>query len=265
MIAGSSTVALTAALLMTLALSSCTTTTTTGVTDASLVRATTDSAPSTRARIKTELGAGYFTRGNYEIALEELNGAVREDPSYAPAHGVLGLVYSELRDDPQAERHFTRAIELAPQDPEVRNNYGWHLCQRGREAQAIQQFDLAIRNPFYRTPDMALVNAGRCAIRMGDRRMAQAYFDRALSIAPASGQVNYALAEMAYKAGDLPTARTRMRVASQNLSSPESLMLGACIERKLGNKSEETNYIVQLRQRFPNAREAKLVDSGGCL
>jgi Tfp pilus assembly protein PilF len=56
-----------------------------------------------------------------------------------------------------------------------------------------------------------------------------------------------------------------MRVASQNLSSPESLMLGACIERKLGNKSEESSYIAQLRQRFPNARESKLVDSGGCL
>ena len=56
-----------------------------------------------------------------------------------------------------------------------------------------------------------------------------------------------------------------MRVAMQSPSTPEGLMLGACIERRLGNKSDESSYIAQLRQRFPNAREAKLVDNGGCL
>ena len=51
----------------------------------------------------------------------------------------------------------------------------------------------------------------------------------------------------------------------QSSPTAEGLMLGACIERKLGNKREESAYVSQLRQRFPNAREAKLVDSGGCL
>jgi type IV pilus assembly protein PilF len=248
-----------------LALSACTTTTTTGITDPSLVPSRQDASAQTRARIRTELGAGYYARGQHEIALEELNGALREDPSYAPAYGVLGLVYSELRDDSNAERNFQRAISLAPQDPEVRNNYGWYLCQHGHETQAIQEFELAVRNPFYRTPDMALVNAGRCASRVGDRRGAESYFNRVLAIAPTNGPANFFLADMAYKAGDLPLARSRMRVVMQTSSTPEALMLGACIERKLGNKSEESTYVSQLRQRFPNAREAKLVDNGGCL
>jgi type IV pilus assembly protein PilF len=74
------------------------------------------------------------------------------DASYAPAYGMLGLVYSELRDDAKAERNFQRAIEINPQDPEVRNNFGWFLCQRGREPQSLGQFELAVNNPFYRTP-----------------------------------------------------------------------------------------------------------------
>jgi type IV pilus assembly protein PilF len=224
-----------------------------------------DSTAQSRARIHTELSAGYYTRGQYDVALEELNDALKEDPGYGPAYGMLGLVYSELRDDAQAERHFQRAIELNPQDPEVRNNFGWFLCQRGREPQALGQFELAVKNPFYRTPDMALVNAGRCAAKIGDRKGAEDYFLRALTVAPANSAALYFLTELAYKAGDLQLARTRMRgIMASAAPSAEGLLLAVCIERKLGNQPDEASYTFQLRQRYPNARELKQIDSGGC-
>jgi type IV pilus assembly protein PilF len=224
-----------------------------------------ESTAQTRARIHTELSAGYYTRGQYDVALEELNDALKEDPGYGPAYGMLGLVYSELRNDAQAERHFQRSIELNPQDPEVRNNFGWFLCQRGRESQALGQFELALKNPFYRTPDMALVNAGRCAAKMGDRRSAEDYFQKALKVAPANSGAHYFLTELAYKAGDLPLARTRMReYLASTAPSAEGLLLAVCIERKLGNQPDEASYTFQLRQRYPNAKELKLIDSGGC-
>ena len=224
-----------------------------------------DSQAQARARIHTELSAGYYARAQYDVALEELNNALREDPSYAPAFGMLGLVYSELRDDAQAERHFQRAIDLNQQDPEVRNNYGWFLCQRGREPQALGQFELAVRNPFYRTPDMALINAGRCAAKIGDRKGAEAYLQQALTVAPASVTAQYLLTELAYKAGDLQLARTRVRpIAAGSAPGPEALLLAICIERKLGNMPDEASYLFQLRQRYPNAKEVKLIASGGC-
>ena len=224
-----------------------------------------ESTAQSKARIHTELSAGYFARGQYDVALEELNGALRDDPGYAPAYGMLGLVYSELRDDAQAERHFQRAIELNQQDPEVRNNFGWFLCQRGREVQALGQFQLAIRNPFYRTPDMAMFNAGRCAAKIGDRKGAEAYFQQVLTISPANPAAHYLLTDLAYKAGDLQLARTRMRgVMASAAPSAEGLLLGLCIERKLGNKPDEASYAFQLRQRYPNTKEVKLIDNGGC-
>jgi type IV pilus assembly protein PilF len=224
-----------------------------------------ESTAQSRARIHTELSAGYYTRGQFDVALEELNGALKDDPGYAPAYGMLGLVYSELRDDAQAERYFQRAIDLNQQDPEVRNNYGWFLCQRGREVQSLGQFELAIRNPFYRTPDMAMVNAGRCAAKIGDRKGAEAYFQQALTVSPANPVAHYLLTDLAYKTGDLDLARTRMRgILASTAPSPEALLLGVCIERKLGNMPDEASYVFQLRQRYPNAKEVKLIDSGGC-
>lgn len=218
-----------------------------------------------RARIHTELSAGYYTRGRYDVALEELNEALREDASFAPAYGMLGLVYSELRDDAKAERNFQRAIELNPQDPEVRNNFGWFLCQRGREPQSLGQFELAVSNPFYRTPDMALVNAGRCAAKLGDRQGAEAYLQRALGIAPANSTAHTLLAGLAYRAGEFELARARIRTAmSIPGPSAEALLLGTCVERKLGDPSAESNYLTQLKVRFPNATETKLADTGSC-
>lgn len=218
-----------------------------------------------RARIRTELSAGYYTRGQFDVALEELNGALRDDPGYAPAYGMLGLVYSELRDDTQAERHFQHAIELNRQDPEVRNNYGWFLCQRGREVQALGQFELAVRNPLYRTPDLALVNAGQCAAKIGDRKGAETYLQQVLTVSPANPVAHYLLTDLAYKAGDLQLARTRMRgIMANTAPRPEALLLAVCIERKLGNLADEASYVFQLRQRYPAAKETTLIDSGGC-
>lgn len=218
-----------------------------------------------RARILTELAAGYYARGQHAIALEDLNEALKVDPAYAPAYGMLGLVYSELRDDAKAEQNFKRAIEINPQDPEVRNNFGWFLCQRGREPQALGQFELAVNNPFYRTPDMALINAGRCAGKLGDRKGAEAYLQRALNVAPNNQAALFMLANLAYKAGELELARTRIRsVMAYQAPSAEALLLGVCLEKKLGDKPAEASYAYQLKQRYPNAPETKQADAGTC-
>jgi len=52
-----------------------------------------------RARIHTELAAGYMELGNYGVSLQEAGEALKANPDYAPAYSVLGLVYMELRDD----------------------------------------------------------------------------------------------------------------------------------------------------------------------
>jgi len=75
--------------------------------------------PRNRARVHTELAALYYSRNNMGVALEELRTAVAADASYAPAHGVFGLVYMELRENQLAEASFERALRLAPNDSEI--------------------------------------------------------------------------------------------------------------------------------------------------
>ena len=66
-----------------------------------------------RARIHTDLAAAYYERGTMGVALEELRTATAADDSYAPAYGLFGLVYTELREKSLAEGSFERALRLA--------------------------------------------------------------------------------------------------------------------------------------------------------
>ena len=121
-----------------------------------------------RARAHTELAAAYYGRGNMGVALEELRIATAADGSYAPAHGMFGLVYMELRENQLAEQSFARALKLAPNDADINHNYGWFLCQTKRESQAIPYFMQAVRNPLYATPWRSYSAAGICALRNND-------------------------------------------------------------------------------------------------
>jgi type IV pilus assembly protein PilF len=218
-----------------------------------------------RAALHAELGTGYYERGQMEVALEELNEAASLDPSNPRVYNILGLVYAMLGENAKAEQNFQRALSLAPQDSEIRHNWGWYLCNTGRPRESIPEFELALRNPLYRTPEVALVNAARCSIAFGDVAGAEVYFRRAQSISPNNIGANYGLALLAFRAGRLEEARGLLkRVMQQPPSAPEALYLGMCIERKIGDRNAELSYVAQLRNRFPDSAETRAIPTGIC-
>lgn len=222
-------------------------------------------SPQYRAQLHTDLGAGYYERGQMEIALDELNEALKLDPNNAKAYNIMGLIYTVLRDDPKAEQNFQRALALAPQDSDVRGNWGWYLCTHGRAKESIGEFDQAIRNPLYRTPEIALINAAACSASIGETRNAEAYYRRALSISTNNAAAAYGLAQLQYKEARLDEARNSMKIVMlQTSPAPEALYLGMCIERKLQDRPSETAYAAQLRNRYPDSAEAKAVATGIC-
>jgi type IV pilus assembly protein PilF len=216
-----------------------------------------------RARLHTELGANYYARGQFDVAIEELTEATRLVPGYAPAYGVLALVQMDLGDFDRADANFARAMQLAPQDPEIRNNYGWYLCHRGREREGLAQFDIALRNPLYRTPELAMLNAGRCHLRLGELRSADGWFRKAQSQQPGNRTAALGLGEIAYREGRFGDAKALIRPLLQS-PLPETLLLAGCIDRRLGDKAGELAHLEQLRSLYPDAREIGELASGTC-
>src|SRR5436305_6678142 len=127
-----------------------------------------EATPLQRAQIKTDLAAGYYERGQFDVALEVLDEAQKLEPNYPKTYNVYGLVYKMLGETQKAEGNFQRALALAPNDPDVRANWDAFLCATGRTRESIPEFETALRDPLYKSPEIALINAGKCTAMLGD-------------------------------------------------------------------------------------------------
>ncbi|WP_035382935.1 type IV pilus biogenesis/stability protein PilW [Ferriphaselus sp. R-1] len=214
------------------------------------------------ARVHTELAALYYERGQFGVALEEIDLALNGYAEYAPAFTMRALIRMALREDAEAESDFVRSLKLDPASSEAHNNYGWFLCQRGREKESLVEFTAALKNPLYQTPEKALVNAGICARRMGDGKSAEDFLQRALMASPRSPEALVALAELNFEKGDWAGAKSYFMKYEQTVPdalSAANLWLAVRIERKLGRNGASEEYAQRLRRLYPDARETQLM------
>jgi type IV pilus assembly protein PilF len=216
------------------------------------------------AKIHTELAASYYERTQYAIALQEIAIALKADSDYAPAYTVRALIRMALHEDDLADSDFRRSLNLDGANSENRNNYGWFLCQRGREKESLRQFQEALNNPLYATPEMAYVNLGMCSKKAGMPKEAEANLQRALVLRPGMAEALYGLAVLSYERGDFAGAKSYFLKFSQQSSelTAEQLWLAVRIERKVRDRNSAASYALQLRKRYPDSRETQLLLQG---
>jgi len=221
------------------------------------------SDPINRAKLHAELAALYYGRGSMAVALEELRTAAAAAPDYPLTYSLFGLVYMNLRENALAQANFERALRLAPTDPDINHNFGWFLCQTGKESESIKYFLQAVSNPLYQSPYRSYAAAGVCAMRMNNLKEAEDFFQRALRLDPNDPTSLLQLGQIRYRQGQLEDAR-RMVNRFNKLVAPtaESLWLGLRIERKLGQRLAETSYATQLRRHFAASPEFQRLQRG---
>jgi type IV pilus assembly protein PilF len=222
-----------------------------------------ESGDRVRARIHTELAGEYFQLGNLPVAIEEVKEALRSDANFGPAHNVAGLIYSTLNEDKLAEESFRRALQINQFDPDANHNYGQFLCQRKREEDGIRYFMAAVKNPLYQSPDRSYINAGVCARRRGDMTGAESYFQLALKTRPGQPQALFHMADLSFARGDYTAAKSYLnRLTQVSVPNAEILWLGVRVERKMGDRNSEASYALQLRNKFPDSKEARSLAAG---
>lgn len=148
------------------------------------------------AELRMALGAGYMRKGALDVALQELEKSLELNPRSAEAHATMALLMLRLDKPALAGEHYVEALQRAPSDPEIRNNYGVYLCNQGRAREADAQFRCAIANPLYRTPAMAYTNAAECALRHGDPSRAEVDLQTAAQLDPSYATASLLLADL---------------------------------------------------------------------
>ena len=207
-----------------------------------------------RAEVHTALAGEYYARGNHSVALAETRLALKDDPTYFPAHNMQALVYMELREDVPARESFNRALSISPNNPEVLNNFGWFLCLRSETERGLGMMQRAANDTQYSSPEKAFLSMGLCLRRAGRAAEAEDSLRRAVLIRPDMIGALYNLAELTYERGNVKDAEIYllryMRLAQPSL---ESLALGVRIARAKGDKVAEDSFMQQLRRRFADA------------
>jgi type IV pilus assembly protein PilF len=217
-----------------------------------------------RARARMELASAYFGRGQMTTALDQVKLALAADPLYGEAFNLRGLIYANLGEHVLAEESFKRALQINPRDADAMHNYGWYLCQQKRYPDAYAMFGQALAIPQYRGAARTLLAQGVCQAYAGQLEDAEASLSRAYELDPLSPFAATNLAEVLYRRGEYQRARFYVRRvnAQHDVSNAQTLWLAARIEAKLGNHQGATEFGTQLRNRFPESREASAFARG---
>ena len=219
---------------------------------------------SRRSRVRMELATAYFGRGQFTTALDEVKLAINADPTNAAAFNLRGLIYASLGDDALAEDSFRRALALAPRDAGTMQNFGWYLCQKRRYPEADSMFQQALEVPQYRQSPRTLLTRGICQARAGQWQQAEESLMRSHELDPANPATSVNLSELLYRRGEYGRALFHIKRlnSSPDLASAETLWLAARIEKRLGNLQGVQDLGTQLRNRFPQSRQASAFERG---
>jgi type IV pilus assembly protein PilF len=220
-----------------------------------------------RALIRLQLAVGYYQDRQYEVALDEVKQAIAANPGYADAYGLRALIYTAMGELALADENYQRALAIAPNNPELANNYGIFLCQSANKPeQGMRHFEQALRNRTYRSPVNAMVNAGNCSLKTRQYDVAERYLLDALRYDPELPAVSAGLARVYFERRDYQRAGffiNRLTAAAKlDTLSADVLWLALRVQRKLGDRTLEASLAAQLRRRFPGSPEYAAFERG---
>lgn len=216
-----------------------------------------------RAAIRLQLAAGYYEQRQWPVVLDEIKKVLSIDPDNGDAYTIRAMTYMQMNEMALAEDNFLRALALMPNSPELVNNYGWFLCQKGEVEKSMLHFEKALNTPSYRTPATALNNAAVCSMKLKNDKAAEDYLNRAFRVEAANPHTNANLAKLYYTRGEYDRAHFYLnRVTQVDTLTADMLWTAVKIERKRRDRAAEAVYVSHLRRLHPNSPEFSAYQRG---
>ena len=208
--------------------------------------------------LNVTMGIGYMEQGRYDVAMEKLEKAIREDPALPEAYVAMARLYRLLNKPDVADEYFARALRLAGSRPDILTDYGIYLCQAGQWEQAEASFARAIADASFARPEYAHTAAGRCALRARNNQRAKEHFAAALAISPFYQPALRDLAHLSYETGNYSVAQGMVERYMRAVPSPDAdmLYLAVLVYRALGRFEQAQHYRGELLRLFPGSAQA---------
>lgn len=216
-------------------------------------------------RIKTQLAVEYMNAKDYRAATVAIEDALKVNNKYDMAWLIRAQIYQFLKVYDRAEESFQRALSLSPTGAEINNNYGWFLCSiRNNPNAAMAYFDRALADPTYPSPEVAYLNKGVCAAKMHQYSMADAYFERALSLNQQFVPVYKERARAKLQTDNIKEADRLFRIYQSRVNqlNADDLLLGWRIAKADNAMQAASEYEAQLRANYPYSEELQSISAG---
>lgn len=133
--------------------------------------------------ISLKIAESYFRLGTPEIALKELKEILRNEPNNLPALVTIGNYYFDRKQYSKAITYYQKALDIQPENNNVRTDMAIALFNLGRVDDALNQLEIAIKND----PKHALAHFNRAIILWqgkGNLKEAKKEFENYLKLEP---------------------------------------------------------------------------------
>lgn len=148
------------------------------------------------AKINTQLGIAYLERHDVSRAKQKLLLALKQAPNIPETWYTMAYFLETTGNKTEAQKYYLKAIDISPNRGDTHNNYGTFLCRTGNYRASIQQFLAAVQDPDYLNSGAAYENAGFCALKIPDKKLARLYFEKAIEQDPTRTSSASELAEL---------------------------------------------------------------------
>ena len=213
-----------------------------------------------KAKLYMQMGIRYLDLNILDVAKEKLTMAVRLDSGNAEIRGALAMFYERIKDYPAAVDSYEAAVSRAPDNFNIKANYGHFLCERGEYPKALAMLQDALDQPMNNRQWFALSNLGNCYVLQNDMPHAEEYCRKALALQPEFAPALQEMQKISYQNRQYLSARGFLeRYLAVAAQSPETLWYALQTERALGDSAAADSYSEQLLTLFPASKEAQEV------
>lgn len=151
------------------------------------------------ADINVQLGVGYMQQGNMPLAKQKLLTALASAPDWTPALEAMAYYYQVTGEADKAQDYYLQALKTAPKKGSTLNNYGAFLCKQGRYRESLDYFQRAASDENYLKLAEVFENAGLCASKIPDYKLAEFYLNKAQQQDPSRILLLLDLADVTYQ------------------------------------------------------------------
>ncbi|QBH98050.1 type IV pilus biogenesis/stability protein PilW [Limnobaculum zhutongyuii] len=211
------------------------------------------------AEIRLTLGMAYLSQGDTVAARKNLERAVNYAPQDYRTQLGMGLYLQGIGENEQAASRYHTALQLAPENGDVLNNYGAFLCSLGQYDEAQRYFELAAATERLDDVSNSLEYSGYCLLQAGQPDEADKKLSRALKQNPEKGVRILNTAARYWQQGRREEAQTLLNLYQQELPvSAESLWIQIQFAASDNRVNDIKRYGKQLAQGFSQSKQYQL-------